>query len=54
MPSRKPIQTIRLVSFPNDLPASLPKPFYMLLMGTDKPKGHDTSDEFGTHITVAP
>lgn len=28
-------------------PASLLKPFYMLLMGTDKPKGHDAGGEFG-------
>lgn len=27
--------------------ASLPKPFYVLPMITDKPKGHDTSGEFG-------
>lgn len=33
-------------SFPNDLPGVSPKPFYTLLMSTDKPKGHATSDEF--------
>ena len=35
-------------------PASLPKPFYMLLMGTDKPKGHDTSGEFGNAYRNGP
>lgn len=34
-------------SFPNDLPGVPPKPFYMLLVGTDKSEGHDAGDEFG-------
>ena len=36
--ARRAFRTTRL--------ASLPKPSYMLLMGTDKPKGHDAGDEF--------
>lgn len=34
--------------------ASLPKPFYMLLMGTNKPKGRVQAANSATHITVAP
>lgn len=42
------------MSFPNDLPGVSLKPFYMLLMGTDKPKGRDTSDEFGNAYRNGP
>lgn len=35
-------------------PASLPKPFYMLLMGTDKPKGRDAGGEFGNAYRNGP
>lgn len=42
------------MSFPNDLPGVSPKPFYMLLMGTDKPKGRVQAANSATHITVVP
>ncbi len=34
--------------------ARLPKPFYMLLMGTDKPKGRVQAANSATHIAMAP
>lgn len=47
---RQLAQTIRLVSFPNNLSGKPPEPFYMLPMGTDKSEGRNASGEFSTHI----
>lgn len=41
-------------SFPNDLPGVPPKPFYMLLMGTDKSEGRNAGDEFGNAYRNGP
>lgn len=42
------------VARPNNLPGVSPKPSYVLLMGTDKPKGRVQAANSATHIAMAP